>query len=377
MSARRRPQLRRRLLVSYLVVVSAGAVAMFAVATWVTRSVFRDRVGGFGLRRGQGAAGQVTESQLLRALDESLLPALAVGVGAAMIAAAIAAVIVGGRLLRPIDEMRDAARAMAAGDYGVSVPVPDEAELAALAGDVNALGEHLAATERRRTQLLAEVTHELRTPITVIRARMESLLDGVSVPSDEIYAAVIDETARMQRLVDDLTLLSRAEEGTLQLRLAPVDLAAVAAASVELVRPQFDLADVALVPEPEEPGQIVVLGDRDRLTQIIANLVGNALAHTPAAGRVTVRWGCDDRGAHVDVIDTGDGIAADDLGHIFERFYRGAATVDRTGRPGRAGRGLGLTIARGLARAHGGDVVASSPGPGRGASFRLTLPLQR
>ena len=347
---------------------------MFAVGVLVTRAVFRNRVGGFGLRRGQGGSGQVTETLLYRALDESLLPALAAGVGAALVAATIVAVLVGGRLLRPIDELRDAARRMAAGDYSVRVPEPDEAELAALAVDVNELGQHLEETEQRRTQLLAEVTHELRTPIAVIRGQMESLLDDMAAPTAEVYAAVIDETSRMQRLVEDLTLLSRAEEGTLQLRLDDLDLAALARSSSDLLRPQFEFADVGLRFPTDSLGPLPVRGDRDRLMQIMTNLLGNALAHTGAGGTVTVHGG---RGAFVDVTDTGSGIAADEIDHIFERVSRGTATVDSIGRTTRAGRGLGLTIARSLARAHDGEVTASSDGAGQGATFRLVIPLQQ
>jgi len=266
---------------------------------------------------------------------------------------------------------------MAAGDYTVQVPEPAEAELAALAGDVNELGRHLAATEQRRTQLLAEVTHELRTPITVIRGQMESLLDEMTSPTGEVYAAILDETSRMQRLVDDLTLLSRAEEGTLELHNGTVDLGAIASATSELLRPQFDFAGVELRVQPGPAGSLMVHGDRDRLTQILTNLLGNALAHTPAGGNVTIRGRVTAGVSHIEVVDTGSGIPADEIDHIFERFYRGTSTIDPTGRPVRVGRGLGLTIARSLARAHGGDITASSAGPGTGATFRLTVPLQR
>jgi signal transduction histidine kinase len=368
-------RLRTRLFLSYVVVVAAGATAMTVVGTVVTRTAYDRRIGGFGLGRGQGRSGQVTESQLRAALDESLLQALLVGIAAALITAAIAAIFVGRRLLRPIDELRAAARRMAAGDYAVRVPIPTDIELASLAHDVNELGEHLASTEQRRTQLLTEVTHELRTPITVIRGQMEALLDGVVAPSDEVYVAVADEAARVQRLVDDLTMLSQADEGTLQVKLVEIDLAAVAIAAAERLRPQFDHADVALIAEPARASvPLLVRGDRDRLTQILSNLLGNALGHTPAGGTVTVRSGHQGSTTWVDVIDTGSGIPAGELEHIFERFYRGRNEGTATIRPARVGRGIGLTIARSLARAHGGDVVASSTGPGTGATFRLTVP---
>jgi histidine kinase len=369
-------RLRTRLFLSYVVVVAAGAVAMLVVGTVVTRTVYQRNIGGFGLGRGQGRSDAVSETQLRTALDESLVPALLIGVGAALIAAGIVAMFVGRRLLRPIEELRDATRRMAAGDYDVRVPVPAEIELASLANDVNELGAHLATTEARRTQLLGEVTHELRTPITVIRGQTEGLIDGVVTPSTEVYVAIADEAARLQRLVDDLTLLSRADEGTLEVDLTDLDLAAVAAATAERLRPQFDFADVALVVDASS-GPLPIRGDGDRLAQVLSNLLGNALGHTPPDGTVTLRPGRDRAVAFVDVIDTGPGIPAAELDRIFERFYRRPDVGVSASRTLRAGRGIGLTIARSLARAHGGDVVATPTGPGEGARFRLTVPLSR
>lgn len=369
-------RLRTRLFLSYVVVVAAGALAMLVVGTVATRTAYRRNIGGFGLGRGQGRSDAVSETQLRTALDESLVPALLIGVGAALLAAAVVAMFVGRRLMRPIDELRDAARRMAGGDYDVRVPVPAEIELASLANDVNELGAHLATTEQRRTQLLGEVTHELRTPITLIRGQTEGLLDGVVEPSSEVYVTIADEATRLQRLVDDLTLLSRADEGTLEVDLADLDLAAVAAATAERLRPQFDFADVDLVVDTSA-GPLPIRGDSDRLAQVLSNLLGNALGHTPPSGRVTLHSGRDHAVAFVDVVDTGPGIPADELDRIFERFYRRPDDGVPTPRPIRAGRGIGLTIARGLARAHGGDVVATPTGPGAGARFRLTVPLSR
>lgn len=362
-------RLRTRLFLSYVVVVAAGAAAMLVVGTVVTRAVYERRVGGFGFGRGEGRG--VSESQLQSALDESLVPALLAGVGAALITAAIVAVVVGARLLRPVDELRAATRRMAAGDYATPVPVPTETELASLANDVNHLGVHLATIEQRRTQLFGEVTHELRTPITVIRGQTEGLIDGIVTPSTEVFAAIADEAARLQRIVDDLTLLSRADEGTLDVRLVDLDLAVVAVAAAERLRPQFEFADVELlVDHGARSGPLAVRGDPDRLTQILSNLLGNALGHTPATGSVTLRTDRDQSMVVVDVIDTGPGIPAGEAERIFERFYRGSETGGR-----RNGRGIGLTVARSLARAHGGDVVLMPSVTG--ATFRLTVPERR
>ena len=339
-------RLRTRLFLSYVVVVAAGAVAMLVVGTVITRTVYERRLGGFGVGRGQGRGTGPTEAQLTSALDESLVPALLFGVGAALIAAAIVAMVVGARLLRPIDQLGAATRRMAAGDFATPVPVPAEAELASLANDVNHLGEHLATIEQRRTHLLGEVTHEMRTPITVIRGQTEGLIDGVVTPSTEVFAAIADEASRLQRIVDDLTLLSRADEGTLDIDLDDLDLVAVVAAAAERLRPQFAFADVNLIVDIGEPPEpIRVRGDVDRLTQVLSNLLGNALGHTPAGGTVTLRTGRETSRAFVDVSDTGPGIPDDEVERIFERFYRGPESGVR-----QAGRGIGLTIARSLAR---------------------------
>ncbi len=365
-------RLSTRLFVSYAVVILAGAMAMFVVGTVVTRTVYGNRLGGFGYGRGSGRQSQVSDAELRTALDESLVPALLAGAAAAMVAAVLVAWFVGRRLLRPLDEVRDATRRMASGDYAVEVPVPSEVELASLANDVNELGHHLATTELRRSQLLGEVTHELRTPITVIRGQMEGLLDGVIEPTDAVYLAVADEASRVQRLVDDLTTLSRADEGVLQVDVELLDFARVAVDAAERLRPQFEHEDVALVVDPTTGGSLPVRGDRDRLTQIVTNLLGNALAHTPSGGTVTLEAGRYGAMQWIDVIDTGPGVAPAERERIFERFYRGL-DVDASART-RGGRGLGLTIARSLALAHGGDVVVSSDGRARGATFRVTIP---
>ena len=364
-------RLRTRLFLSYAVVVASGALAMVLVGAVVTRTVYEHRIGGFGLGQGRGpgrnnqVSSAVDETQLTEALDASLWPALLAGTGAALVVAAFVAWFVGRRLLRPLDEVRTATRRLAAGDYAVRVEAPSELELASLAEDVNVLGRHLADTEQRRSRLLGEVTHEMRTPLTVIGGHLEGLVDGVLEPNAATFVLLADEAKRLERLVDDLTLLSRADEGTLTVTLAPMDLAAVVAGVVTRLAPQYEHAGVRL--DHPWPGALPVVGDAQRLAQVLTNIVGNALEHTPAGGSVTVRAGRDDA-TWVEVTDTGEGIAPDQAEAIFERFHRAPSAS------GRSGRGIGLTIARSLARAHGGDVTASSPGLGRGATFRMTLP---
>lgn len=370
--------LRGRLFLSHAVVVLVGAVTMVVVGAVVTRTVYERRLGGYGFGRALGrgprrdvVAAEVTEGELVSLLDDSLWPALLAGSLAALLAAAIVAWLLGRRLLGPLDAIRDTTRQMAAGDYAAELPEPDTAELSSLAADIRELASHLAETEQRRTQLLGEVTHELRTPLTVVAGTMEGLIDGVIQPSPEVFGEVADETARLERLVGDLTLLSRADEGAIVLDVVDCDVADVATAAAERLRAQFDHAGVALIVPAVEPCR--VRGDVGRLTQIVTNLVGNALGHTPAGGTVTVSVVRGDGQAIVEVADTGSGIEPAELDRIFQRFHRGSSPA--IGRPVRAGRGIGLTIARSLARAHGGDVTAASDGAGQGATFRCVLPL--
>ncbi|HZD80500.1 MAG TPA: HAMP domain-containing sensor histidine kinase [Actinomycetota bacterium] len=360
-------RLRTRLFASHLLVIAVGAVAVLAVAVLLTPSLFQSRVGRMG--RGPGGMAGATSAELHRALTTSLDIALEVGLGTALIAAGAIAAVLGDRILRPIEAVRGATHRLASGDYGQHVPIPDEEELAGLAEDVNALGLALAETEGRRARLIGEVAHELRSPLTTIRASMEGLIDGVLEPTVESFAAIADEAGRLERLADDLTLLSQAEERAIPLHLEPNDLGELAARAAERLRPQFDLQGVGLKIEPGP--SLSVHADRDRIAQVLTNLLGNALTHTPPGGTVTVRGGIHGSTAWVEVADTGAGIPPAELERIFDRFYR----VPDPNHP--AGRGIGLTIARGIARAHGGDVTAASDGPGTGAIFRVTIPVDR
>ncbi len=358
-------RLRTRLFASHLLVVAVGAVAMLAVGALLTPSLFQARVGRMG--RGPGGSGNATSTELHTALADSLDIALVVGLVAALIAAGAVAALLGRRILRPIEAVRAATHRMATGDYRQHVPVPDEEELAGLAHDVNALGLTLAETEQRRTRLIGEVAHELRSPLTTIRASMEGLIDGVLPPTEESFAAVADEAARLQRLADDLTLLSQAEEHAIPLRLEASDLSELATRAAERLRPQYDLKEVTIRIEPDP--SLPVRVDPDRIAQVFTNLLGNALTHTPSGGTVTIRAGIEGSSGWVDVSDTGPGIPAVEFERVFDRFYR----IPNPNHP--AGRGIGLTIARSIARAHGGDVTGASHGPGTGATFRVTVPL--
>ena len=258
---------------------------------------------------------------------------------------------------------------MAHGRYDVPVLIPHETELAELAQDVNTLAQALAETESRRVRLLGEVAHEIRTPLTVIDGYVEAMIDGVLPAAADELSQVSEEVRRLRRLSEDLTTLSKAEEGQLVMVRQEVDIRTIVTTAVERLRPQADDAEVALVVDTG-PDRLRVQVDPDRIAQVVTNLLGNALRATEAGGRVGVSTSMRDGEAMITVVDTGIGIEANDLDHIFERFYR--AHTARSGSD--TGSGIGLTIARGIVEAHGGSISVDSAGHGRGATFTVRLP---
>jgi signal transduction histidine kinase len=349
-----------RLFVSYALVVGVVVAALAITFGLRATSDFDDRI--------RGHENAHLEKQTHQAFVDALWSTLPIALVLSVGGAGIVTLFVTRRILRPINDVRSATKRLAAGHYDERVTPPGELELAALASDVNQLAAALETTERRRAQLISEVSHEMRTPLTTISGYVEGIIDGVFSPTDEVLATVSEETARLERLVSDLATLSRAEENALPLKITREDLGALAAAVAARLRPQFDDQNVTL--EVQGSAALPVDVDRDRVIQVIANLLGNALTYTPAGGRVVLEWGERAGAATMTVRDTGVGIADDDLGLIFERFYR----VPDLPRPS-GGSGIGLTIARSIARAHHGDITAASPGRDQGSTFTLELPL--
>ncbi len=375
----RRRSLSFRLFLSYLLLAAIAAAALFGTARLLGPVLFDDDVTRIGQRfgwgddapgngpgRGTGAQGDAAIGEELRsAYSNSLNVAFGVALGVGAVAALAGAAIFSRRILRPLDGVRNAVRRMASGSYGEHVPEPPVTELADLARDVNGLGAELAAAEERRARLVSDLAHEMRTPITSLDGFVEGLEDGVFEPDPETLAAMRTETSRLQRLAADLGALSRADEQAFDLRLEPVDAGAILSDSVRGLAPSFAAAGVRL--ELTDLPPLPVAADPDRLTQVFANLLRNALAHTPAGAAVHIGAERGDGIVSVVVADDGDGIAPEHLPHVFERFYRGS---DRSA----GGTGIGLTIARGIARAHGGDISAASAGVGAGAVFTVSLP---
>ncbi|HUZ21291.1 MAG TPA: ATP-binding protein [Acidimicrobiales bacterium] len=355
-------RLRTRLIVSYAVVVATG-VTILAVTFRLLDPFMFDRGLGQGTH-GTVGPGRTLHAAFYSALNWSLLVSLAVSLLVGVLAARLAA----RRILRPLGAVRAATRRLAAGRYEEQVPAPLEPELAALADDVNHLAAALADAEVRRARLVGELAHELRTPVTTLRGLLEGALDGVITLDPELLASALEETGRLERLAGDLAELSRAEERALNLRWERVDLTDLAARAATRLSPQFDDKGVRLEVTPR--ARVFASADPERVQQVLTNLFGNALRATPRGGVVKVVTVSAGRTARISVEDDGVGLDDDELRRVFDRFWRGAS-------PGGPGTGIGLTIARAIAEAHGGALTAASPGRGRGASFTLELPVDR
>lgn len=354
----------RRLFLGQVSIVVIGAATLGMVALLVAPPIFDDHV-----RRAVGPVSDVVAHHLDQAFVETLRWAIVIGVGVSALAGAGVAWWLATRVARPVEELSATAHALAGGRLDARTPEPKaDDEITDLAVAFNAMAAALDATERTRQRLLSDLAHELRTPLATLEAYHEGLVDGVVEPGAETWATLQDATARLQRLVEDLALLSRTEEGGLGLEMATIDVAVLATGVVEGLMHQAHEHGVTLALAPAA-GHVDVRGDRDRLGQVLSNLLANALAHTSAGGRIDVTVRSHGGEVAVEVRDDGSGIAPEHLPHLFDRFYR----ADPSRRRG-TGSGIGLTISRAIAHAHGGDVEADSPGPGLGATFTLRLP---
>ncbi len=353
-----------RLLIMQLAVVMVGVVALVVVIEPLATSFFQGHLDTMS-RMMEGMMSDVLARDLESAFDSSLGRALVISVSASTVAALALSAFATRRILAPLDSVRAASRRMAGGSYAERVVAPTETELAALAHDFNALAEALDSTEQRRVRLISEVAHELRTPLTTVEGYVEGMLDGVFEPNEEMLGAATRELRRIRRLANDLSLLSKTEEAAYPLNLTDFDIGGLVEEVVARLRPQFEAGTIELE-VTTSPG-LVVRADSDRITQVLTNILGNALAYTPAGGSVRVRATTRGERVVVDVADSGRGLTDEQKEAVFDRFYRADSAA-----PG--GTGIGLTIARSIARRHGGEVTADSPGMGRGATFTLALP---
>jgi signal transduction histidine kinase len=252
---------------------------------------------------------------------------------------------------------------VADGDLTARVQERGPRAMRGVARAFNTMSARLAASEEQRRRLLADVGHELRTPLTVVQGNLEALIDGVRPADAEHLRAILDETRVVSRLVEDLGTLSVAEAGALPLHREPTDLGALARETANSYASQAASAGVRIVAEANDAA--LVDADPVRIREVLANLVANAIRYTPADGLVRIVVGREPSAVRVSVSDTGVGIPAEAIDHIFERFYKS---------PQSRGAGLGLAIAKQLVQAHGGTIAATSV-PGQGTEIRFTIPV--
>lgn len=359
-------QLRWKLFLSYLVacvvIIAAASIAFRGVAVRAAYS----HMGGMMTSMMPGAA-----SDLQKAIASGVEQAVLVALVVAGLVAIVASLIVAVWITRPLAHMADAARRIADGRYGQRVAYRARDEIGEFSEAFNQMAAKLEATEKLRAELLATIAHELRTPLTNIQGYMEGLLDGVVAEEPATYEMVRQEAGRLSRLVGDIQRLSRLEAGAERFDPQPVDPSSAIRTAEMNLRPQFEDKGVLLSEEALE-GLPAVWVDPDKLQQVLVNLLTNACRYTLPAGTVTVTAS---KAAHeivFSVRDTGIGIPADDLPHIFERFYR----VDKSRSSAGGGAGIGLAVAKGVIEQSGGSIHVESV-LGEGTTMMFTLPLAR
>ncbi|MGD2253098.1 MAG: HAMP domain-containing sensor histidine kinase [Anaerolineales bacterium] len=310
----------------------------------------------------------------LSVLGDQLLPPMLRAGALALLASALAAWLIARWVAKPLQRISQAARAVAAGDYSDRPPPTGPSEVHSLALAFSEMVQRVQSGQQSQRDFVANVSHELKTPLTSIQGFAQAILDGTAEDAEaQQHAAqvIYDESDRLRRLVDDLLELARMDTGQVQFARQPVDLQALVGNVAEKLSLPAAEKEVHLV--IELPALPIVIGDGDRLAQVFTNLLDNAIKHTPAGGKVALRGNAAGGWVSVHVDDSGPGIPSEELSRIFERFYQ----LDKA-RPGGRGRGagLGLAISREIVHAHGGRVVAQSE-IGRGSRFSVQLPIVR
>ncbi len=376
-----RKRLAWKLFFSYMIVILVGVIVLATAAELTIPSSFQRHLAAMGSMMDQMMGDSSTTGMDLnadlfanfrRAVNEALLFATLTSFAAAV----VVSVLISRRVVAPVREMVTASQRIADGNYAERVSVPgshepeEMDELANLAVSFNQMASRLDRTETLRRQLIGDVAHELRTPLSTIKGSMEGLMDGVLPAQPATYQKVHREAERMQRLVRDLQELSRVEAGAYELERKPVQPVSLINSARMRLEAQFKEKGVGL--EIDLPGRLpAVYVDEERIAQVLLNLLGNALQYTPTGGRVLVTaiGGSDE--VVFSIHDTGVGIPTEHLPHIFTRFYRVDSSRSRAG----GGSGIGLTIAKHIVEAHGGRIWAESPDVGAGSVFFFTLPV--
>ena len=366
-AGRRVPGIALRLLLAQIVVLVVGAATIWVVAAIVGPPLFREYQQRTGVQH--ASAEQVRAEQAYR-YATAISVSVAVAVGA--LTALVATWYLSHRLQRSVAEISSAATALENGRYDVRLEPPALGEeFRNLARAFNQMAEKLETVETTRRQLFGDLAHEIRTPVSVVQASLEALEDGVQRLDRDTIDMLREQTGRLVRFSHDFAALANAEEFKTVATptwISPDTLisTALAAAADRYRAKNVTLQAHTGVNLPE------ICADPQRLGQVLGNLLDNALRHTPPDGYVKVAASADRTALAIKVIDTGEGIAAEHLPHVFERFYRVDAARDRN----HGGAGIGLAIAKAIVEAHGGHIKADSSGPGTGTTLTVLLPRQ-
>ncbi|MCV7299782.1 HAMP domain-containing protein [Mycobacterium barrassiae] len=361
---RRRHGFGIRLLLAQAMVLFAGVFTTAVIAAIVGPPLFREH-----LHRAGVPANSMEEIHA----EEAYTYATVLSVGGALAVSALTALAVSWyisrRLQHSVNEVASAAASIAQGRYNIRVSPPELGDdFDALASAFNQMASRLQAVDATRRRLFSDLAHEIRTPVSVLEAYMEALEDGVRTLDPATTAMLRDQTRRLVRFSADLAALAQAEDSSHSMEPTLVNVEGVVKKVVTASAERYAAKDVRLQMGSE--GQALVMGDSQRLEQVIGNLLDNALRHTPSGGSVDVTTAVDADSVEVSVVDTGEGITAEHIPHVFERFYRADAARDRD----HGGAGIGLAIAKALVEAHGGSISARSDGPDQGCAFAVRLP---
>ncbi|MBE0428522.1 MAG: HAMP domain-containing histidine kinase [Thermoleophilia bacterium] len=358
-----------KLLFTYLAVAAASLGVVIIITREVSAQNYSLHVQHMAER---GMGGMMMSSPMMSDLEsafsEAINNSLIWGGVTAVLLAVVLSLIISRRITRPIHDMAAATERIAEGDYEQRVDISSRDEIGSLAHSLNEMAASLDESRRLRRELMSNIAHELKTPLTSISGYMEALEDGVAPANAETYGLVRREALRLSRLVEDMQRLTRAESGQEQLDMVKVEPEPFLERVARKMMPQFAEKGVSLDVAAADGGPRL-LADEDKLDQIIVNLLDNALRYTGSGGSVRVNSYPQDGMVAIEVTDTGQGIDARDLPHIFERFYRADKSRARTS----GGTGIGLTIVKQYVDALGGRIQVESK-VGEGTIFTVMLP---
>jgi signal transduction histidine kinase len=369
-----RRHLGTKFFVSYIIVILIGILVLISATEFIVPDAFERHL--VEMARVMGPEANQLENDLFTNFRNAVNESLVFSAVASSVAAIIVSLFVSRQVVAPIRRVMIASQRIAEGHYSERVQIPGgtnrEAldELAQLSVSFNQMALKLEQGETLRKQLIGDIAHELRTPLSTIKGFMEGLMDGILPASAETYLQVHQEAERLQRLVDDLQDLNRVEAGVILLNLEENSIKDLVGNTQKRLIRQFDEKGVSIeLNIPEDLPMVSV--DRDRMGQVFINIVGNSLQYTPAGGNVMISAKQQNNKVMIIVTDTGIGISSEDLPQIFTRFFR----VDKSRSRAGGGSGIGLTISKHLVEAHGGEIWAESAGAGKGSKFTISLPV--